>query len=187
MEIKNHLPADFGERLRPTLTAQFKKIKENGVFDHFKDAAGYYKLPLEVAIAIGSRETNLENILGDRGNGHGIMQIDKRYFPHWCESGAWRDVRQSIMKGCAVLGQKVRAIETLQGRHLHLMKVGEFIAPSGLTKDEIMRLAIASYNAGEAWALYGATEGDPDLHTTGADYSEDVMARAAIFRELIGA
>jgi hypothetical protein len=45
-------------------------------------------LPIpEILMAIASRETNMRNIIGDGGHGYGIMQIDDRSFPEWCNSG----------------------------------------------------------------------------------------------------
>jgi hypothetical protein len=64
-----------------------------------RSAAERYQLPPEILLAIASRETNMRNIIGDGGHGYGIMQIDDRSFPEWCNSGLWKDVNAAIQKG----------------------------------------------------------------------------------------
>src|SRR6478752_8426300 len=69
------------------LKRQFERAKKNGWIKTFKSAAATYQFPPEVLMAIASRETNMRNIIGDGGHGYGLMQIDDRSFPEWCNSG----------------------------------------------------------------------------------------------------
>ena len=135
-------------------------------------------------MAIASRETNMRNIIGDGGHGYGIMQIDDRSFPEWTNSGLWKDVNAAIQKGALVLHSKEQTIRNGQGKRL---KVGStpFVGKGQLSKDELLRTAIAAYNSG-LWAYYNLTKyGDPDRRTTGRDYSKDVLKRAQVFRKLL--
>jgi hypothetical protein len=72
------------------LKRQFERAKKNGWIKTFKSAAATYQLPPEVLMAITSRETNMRNIIEDGGHGYGLMQIDDRSFPEWCNSGLWK-------------------------------------------------------------------------------------------------
>ena len=72
------------------LKRQFERAKKNGWIKTFKSAAATYQFPPEVLMAIASRETNMRNIIGDGGHGYGLVQIDDRSFPEWCNSGLWK-------------------------------------------------------------------------------------------------
>jgi Transglycosylase SLT domain len=166
------------------LTKQFERVKKNGWIRFFKSAAERYQFPPEILLAIASCETNMRNIIGDGGHGYGIMQIDDRSFPEWCNSGLWKDVNASIQKGALVLHSKQQTIRNGQGKRL---KVGStpFVGKAHLSKDELLRTAIAAYNSGLR-AYYNLTRhGDPDRRTTGRDYSKDVLKRAQVFRKLL--
>ena len=146
--------------------------------------ASHGPFPPEILLAIASRETNMRNIIGDGGHGYGIMQIDDRSFPEWTNSGLWKDVNAAIQKGALVLHSKQQTIRNGQGKRL---KVGStpFVGKGQLSKDELLRTAIAAYNSG-LWAYYNLTKyGDTDRRTTGRDYSKDVLKRAQVFRELL--
>ena len=99
-------------------------------------------------------------------------------------SGLWKDVNAAIQKGALVLHSKQQTIQNGQGKRL---KVGStpFVGKTRLSKDELLRTAIAAYNSG-LWAYYNLTKyGDPDRRTTGRDYSKDVLKRAQVFRKLL--
>ena len=115
------------------LTKQFERVKKNGCIRFFKSAAERYQFPPEILLAIASRETNMRNIIGDGGHGYGIMQIDDRSFPEWCNSGLWKDVNASIQKGALVLHSKQQTIRNGQGKRL---KVGStpFVGKPHLAK-----------------------------------------------------
>ena len=164
--------------------AQYDRIVKDGWLAYFKDSAAFYGLPVEILIAIGSRETNLINEIGDNGRGFSLMQIDIGSFPKWCESGVWRQVDQAIAKGASVLTDKIKAVMGLQGKRI-ICRHGEFIADSNIPDTDVMKIAIAAYNCGEANALYGYSKSAIDMLTTGHDYSGDVLDRAAMFKAFI--
>ena len=110
--------ADWTER---DLTKQFERAKKNGWIKFFKSTAARYQFPPEILLAIASRETNMRNIIGDGGHGYGIMQIDDRSFPEWCNSGLWKDVNASIQKGALVLHSKQQTIRNGQGKSLRVV------------------------------------------------------------------
>lgn len=144
-----------------------------------ESAASSHSLPSSVVAAIISRETaGLDQFcappptgkLGDNGNGHGPMQIDKRSFPEWCAdwSAGKLSIDDGIKKGCEVLAGKLRALGVL----LPEMPV-----------DQRLRGAVAAYNTGEGNVKKLYHEGkDIDETTTSANYSSDVMERAKFFK-----
>ena len=93
------------------LKRQFERAKKNGWIKTFKSAAATYQFPPEVLMAIASRETNMRNIIGDGGHGYGLVQIDDRSFPEWCNSGLWKDPLAGIHKGALVLHSKQQPFE----------------------------------------------------------------------------
>lgn len=176
---------------RSQLIAQYNRAKKLLWIEHFREAAntitaGYFDTA--DLMAIGSRETNLDpkwlTKKGDNGHGAGLMQIDDRSFPEFTSSTKWKDARLGILKGAEVLMQKWNDLQKNAGKTLKV-KTYSFKGPyvSGVTAQQI---AIAAYNSGR-WAAYHYTKGrHPDYGTTGKDYSADVMARARVFRELLG-
>ena len=90
---------------------QYDRAKRLGWLPMFaKSAASRPWCSTADLMGIGSRETNLDPVYltktGDHGNGFGLMQVDKRYFPEWTRSGLWRDPEECIEKGAQVLTQK---------------------------------------------------------------------------------
>lgn len=168
-------------KIRRFINQHFEKAKQRGYIPMFAAAAQQYDFPIALLMAIASRETNMTNMLGDfRGgkyHGHGIMQVDIGTAPEWCASGAWRDVRQSIMKGTGILAQKRVQLnrEWPKGRQRTLR--------------EFLWVLAASYNQGAA--LKGGALGDfltygtPDRTTTGGDYGADVLGRMVEFQALL--
>ncbi len=57
-----------------------------------------------------------------------------------------------------------------------------FTGKSSLVANELLRTAVAAYNAG-MWAYYGLSKSNnPDARTTGRDYSADTLAARQDFR-----
>jgi peptidoglycan hydrolase-like protein with peptidoglycan-binding domain len=69
------------------LTAQYQQANSRWPFIHQTELA--HGLPPMLLFAVGSRETNLTNEVGDFGHGHGVWQLDDRShtppggFPHF--------------------------------------------------------------------------------------------------------
>ncbi|HEY0657276.1 MAG TPA: hypothetical protein VGD05_02320, partial [Pyrinomonadaceae bacterium] len=177
------------------LKTQFDRAKRLNWIPHFAEAvnkhtSGYF----DVAdlMAIGSRETNLDpkwlTKAGDKGNGFGLMQIDRRSFPEFTGTDKWKDARIGILYGAKVLMQKWADFEKNVGKSLTVRssKGGIFRytakPASGVTAQKI---AISSYNCGR-WAQYCHSKGqDIDAYSTGKDYAADVMERAAVIRSFL--
>ena len=58
------------------LTSQYRQASSEWPFIHQTELA--YGLPRMLLFAVGSRETNLTNEVGDGGHGHGVWQLDDR-------------------------------------------------------------------------------------------------------------
>lgn len=145
-----------------------------------------YTLPLILAIA--SRETNMRHIIGDNGHGFGLMQIDIGTITdidHW-----WNvDFRKYIMEALTILNYKRLQIITRLGTETSVTINGNkypYSVPVSIPIDQLYRINIAAYNAGMlALEGYVRHNKNPDFHTTGRNYSKDVISRAAIFDTLI--
>lgn len=154
--------------------SQFDAAKANGILDDIKQAAEIYAFPVDLLLAIASRETNITNELGDGGHGIGVMQIDVRYHPVAQEmlvNGRWKGGPGRlalIKKGASILETNLSGAEA----HIHDPK-------------QILRVAVAGYNCGIHNAIVGHYEGDCDAYTTGHNYSADVFARRALFAALL--
>lgn len=95
---------------------------------------------------------------GDGGNGLGLMQLDVRYNP----IANWQDPQANILKGAQVYAA---GLAQLTGQ---------------VDSSIILPAAVAAYNAGVQGVLNAiAAGGSPDDATTGGNYSQDVLARAA--------
>jgi hypothetical protein len=95
-----------------------------------------------------------------------------------------KDPHAGIQNGALVLHSKQQTIRNGQGKSL---RVGgrPFVGKANLSKDDLLRTAVAAYNSG-LWAYYNLTKyGDPDRRTTGRDYSKDTLRRAQTFRKLL--
>jgi hypothetical protein len=151
------------------IEAQMKKIVASGWIPYFEAAAQRHGLPVELLLAIASRETNLCNIRGDFRNGiyhgYGLMQVDIGTEKAFCDSWTAEAVQPSVECGAKILAGK-----------------RDFLKSKGITD---LRAVAAAYNTGEGNVLRSVTSGaDPDRTTTGGDYGRDVLKRMAIFAKL---
>lgn len=139
-------------------------------------AARYDWLQPSVIAAIGSRESAWGLLLspkgpggtGDGGHGRGLMQIDDRFHTEFINSGKWRDPKENMNYGIeSVLKPNYNYLDrntNLQGK-------------------ELLRAALASYNAGLGNVMDAYEAGlDVDYYTTGKDYGRDVLDRAGWFQ-----
>ncbi len=121
-------------------------------------------VPASILAAIASRETRGREVIGDHGNGFGIIQVDKRYHP---EKVAKIEAKQ----GLARVEESIR-----QGAIILKDYIGQIKAKfPNWTPAQQLKGALAAYNAGVSTVqtLEGMDKG-----TTGDDYSGDVIARA---------
>jgi hypothetical protein len=150
-------------------------------------AIGTPHVSRRLALAIGSRETNLQNIVGDGGHGRGVFQQDDRFQREFlvrargCPSGSYRARFSSALPAGRV--------PTLSAGTQRMAEIIEsnvaFAIRSGIPKGRRLRFAVAAYNAGAGGALKGWHEAhDVDRHTAGHNYSHDVFQRWAVLKEM---
>jgi hypothetical protein len=138
-------------------------------------------------LALASRESNMRNIVGDGGHGRGWLQIDDRFHHDFlaahrgCDSGSFTPTHPSA----AAPG----LCPTLTASTIHaiaLLRAGmRFARSRGVPEEQVLRFAVAAYNAGAGGALQGFQHGDVDGATTGRDYSRDVLARKAAVARIL--
>jgi soluble lytic murein transglycosylase-like protein len=128
-------------------------------------------MPAKILAAICWRESLFGDALtpkgpggtGDGGHGRGLMQVDDRYHKDFCATDAWKDPYRNITKGAEILHDAVG-----------------FFAQRGFAGPMLWRCAIAGYNAGcgaVLRAVQNSAPPNPDIATTGYDYSSWVLSR----------
>lgn len=176
-------PADQEESQSPasykegTALYEFMRYKTQGKFDKasklLKDA-GYPGNAYALLYGICSRETECglsaqcdipgPSCRGDYGHGHGLFQIDDRYHKDFIASGKWSDPQES----------SIYAAKLLVSKYSYLKNKGY----------DNWRYAVSAYNSGEGNVKKCFDSGkDSDCRTTGRDYAEDVLKRAATYYE----
>lgn len=137
------------------LAAEYERAARDWPFIAQQEAV--LRLPPFMLFAVGSRETNLTNEVGDGGHGHGVWQLDDR--SHTIPPGFDADVRQQ----CEVAGGM------LAGLLLHFG--GNQAA------------ALAAYNAGTGTVESNIASGlSIDSGTANGNYSADTLDRMAYLR-----
>ncbi|MGH9768761.1 MAG: tape measure protein [Blastocatellia bacterium] len=158
--------------------------------DAFDEASKKTGLPKELLMGVASRETNMRNIVGDRGRGAGVMQVDIGTDAAFKASGAWKDATASIIRGAEVLKEKFDQLIKLAGEQVTInSRAGEkfkFEVPK-LEGDKLKEAAVAAYNSGLFAARNVSLGRSVDASTTGRDYSADVLKRAEIFKQFADA
>jgi peptidoglycan hydrolase-like protein with peptidoglycan-binding domain len=93
------------------LTSQYQQAGSPCPFIHQTELA--YGLPGMLLFAVGSRETNLTNEVGDFGHGHGVWQLDDR--SHTPPGGTWEQFDANVAAQCAAAAAMLRSILTTTG------------------------------------------------------------------------
>ena len=130
-----------------------------------------------VLMGIASRESRMglaldKNGLGDKGHGHGIMQVDDRSHASFCASGNWRDLGASLEYVCNYV---IYPFYNYLANHFDL-----------LNNDygNLFWASIAAYNCGPGGVYKAIRKGlHWDTYTTNYDYSTDIMYRAVELAE----
>lgn len=133
-------------------------------------------------LAIGVRESDLRNIVGDGGHGRGFLQIDDRYHDEWlasvqgCRDGEWKRSYES-----AAPAGRVPPLVPMARYAVHLLHGNlAYAKRNGVPKRKQVPFAVAAYNCGAGGALAGWREDDnPDKYTTGGNYAADVLKMRA--------
>lgn len=148
-------------RITPVdLSREYKNARSTWPF--ITDIEKEYGLPPFLLYAVGSRETNLTNEVGDFGHGHGMFQLDDR--SHTIPPGFDLDVKAQAIKAASML----QALIAYWPKYL--------------------RAAVASYNAGTGGVKQAlADTGNPDSYTANHDYGQDVLDRMTYLQKTYGA
>jgi len=152
-------------------------------------AAQKHGIPAEYICGVGSRESLWGLALRPKGPagtgdwaprngrmppdglgwGRGLMQIDYASHP-FAQTGDWRDPAANISYGGDILGQNY-----------------DYFRRARYPGVDPLRAAIAAYNCGIGNVEHAIHAGeDVDARTTGRNYSQDVVRRAAMFKPYIG-
>ena len=121
-----------------------------------KQAERRHKLPAGLLIAIASRETDMNDIVGDNGHGRGLFQIDDRAHGDW--------LSQHGAKGA---GTKPSVADAAAFAAALLESNRSFGQKNGIAPKDLLKFACSAYNAGAGGALSGVQSGDSDARTTG--------------------
>src|ERR687884_423981 len=81
------------------LTAEY--VRANAAWPFVTEVNDAHGLPGCLLYAVGSRETNLRNVVGDGGHGHGVFQLDDR--SHQIPPGFDQDVHAQAEKAAQML------------------------------------------------------------------------------------
>ena len=140
------------------LLAEYERASKDWPFITLDEQA--YHLPYMLMYAVGSRETNLQNVVGDNGHGHGVFQLDNR--SHAIPNGFDQDVRAQSAKAAGMLKS---LLDQFNGN---------------------AQRALAAYNAGVGTVEYNVSHGlNVDTGTANGDYSRDVLSRMAFLANTV--
>ena len=129
-------------------------------------AESRHNLPAGLLLAVASRETDMEDIVGDKGHGRGLFQIDDRFHADWLAA-----------HGAPGPGMTPRLQDAADFAASMLASNLAFAEQHGVPAADRLRFACSAYNAGPGGALEGQRGGDCDRKTTGGDYGRDVLDR----------
>src|SRR5438093_3717205 len=157
---------------RQELARQAAKAKTRGWAGIMRQAEQRHDLPAGLLLAIASRETNMEDIVGDGGHGRGLFQIDDGAHGDWL-----------AQHGAAAPGTIPPLAEAADLAATLLDQNRAFAKSNGVAADQVLVFAVSAYNAGPRGALAGHESGDSDRRTTGGDYGRDVLERLDAIRK----
>jgi hypothetical protein len=155
---------------------QLRRLRQTGFDELLSQQAAANGFEPSFFFAVASRETNCVNELGDvqadGAHGVGVVQVDIQHAVarQARDSGSWqRKPEELVAFGAKLLAQNIRqAQESLPG----------------LSHEQQLKIAASGYNCGVGRAIAAVKAGqDCDVHTTGANYGADVMARMALFEK----
>jgi peptidoglycan hydrolase-like protein with peptidoglycan-binding domain len=153
------------------LRRQIGRAGSRGWAPIMNQAERRHKLPAGLLIAIASRETDMNDIVGDNGHGRGLFQIDDRAHTDW--------LSQHGAKGA---GTKPSVADAAEFAAALLASNRSFGQRNGIARKDLLKFACSAYNAGAGGALAGHQAGDSDARTTGRDYGRDVLERLAAIK-----
>jgi peptidoglycan hydrolase-like protein with peptidoglycan-binding domain len=92
------------------LAAQYQRASSRWPFVHQTESA--HGLPRMLLFAVGSRETNLTNEVGDFGHGHGVWQLDDRSHT---PPGGFAQFDANVPVQCATAAAMLHGLLTITG------------------------------------------------------------------------
>jgi peptidoglycan hydrolase-like protein with peptidoglycan-binding domain len=150
------------------LNQQVSRARSRGWTGVIAKAEKQHELPQGLLLALASRETNMEDIVGDGGHGRGLFQIDDRFWGDWlAKNGAPRPGTTPRLNAAADFAANMLASNIA------------FARKNGVGANDVLKFACSAYNAGQGGALSGFRKGDSDLNTANNDYGGDVLERLA--------
>lgn len=172
---------------------QYNSAKKQGWIPYFRESASKYGFTTEDVMGVGSRESNLKNIKGDyqhgQWNGYSLMQLDIHSYRSFILSGDWKDVAKAIDKGCECLASKRDQIIKASKQKSASIKFrsGKTVkfTPKPFNDQQLRQMTLSAYNCGIAAYYHFSVGNDIDAGTTGKNYSRDVIAKSADFRDLL--
>ncbi len=96
------------------LAAEYQRASSKWPFIHQTELA--HGLPKMLLFAVGSRETNLTNEVGDNGHGHGIWQLDDRF--HTPPGGSFANFDNNVPLQCATAAAMLHAGLAISGGNI---------------------------------------------------------------------
>jgi len=153
------------------LADQVRRARAQGWTPVMRKAEKRHELPPGLLLALASRETDMNDIVGDKGHGRGLFQIDDRFHSDWLAG-----------HGAPGPATTPRVADAAEFAASMLASNLAFAEQSGVAGAERLRFACSAYNAGPGGALAGHQQGDCDRKTTGRDYGRDVLERWGAIR-----
>src|SRR3954452_17893019 len=83
------------------LAQQVALARSRGWLRSIAQAEKRHRLPTGMLLAVASRETNMQDIVGDGGHGRGLFQIDDRFHGDWLAKHGARGGRTPRIKDAA--------------------------------------------------------------------------------------
>src|SRR5262245_50834885 len=157
------------------LAEQVRRARARGWTPIMLKAEKRHNLPAGLLFAVASRETDMEDIVGDKGHGRGLFQIDDRFHGDWLAAhGAPGPATTPRVDDAADFAASMLESNLAYARQ------------KGVPAPDQLRFACSAYNAGAGGALAGHQSGDCDRKTTGGDYGRDVLERLGAIRHRNG-
>jgi peptidoglycan hydrolase-like protein with peptidoglycan-binding domain len=157
------------------LTKEVGVARKNGWLPILTKAEKRHNLPAGLLLAIASRETDMQDIVGDGGHGRGLFQIDDRSHSDFL-----------AQQGAAGPGGKppiASASDYAAGLLASNLGYGQ---GNGVPAAQLLKFACSAYNAGPGNAVAGFRQGDSDKRTAGGNYGADVLDRLAAIQAANG-
>jgi hypothetical protein len=92
------------------LSAEYQRASSEWPF--IKQTELAHGLPRMLLFALGSRETNLTNEVGDYGHGHGVWQLDDRFHN---PPGGFANFDRNVPLQCATAADMMHSLLTIEG------------------------------------------------------------------------